>query len=90
MAHSLSPTEISLRARIGGYVLHSQVDSAEHMKPAQAASPGQLTYWEREVDPEGVLPELERKRRAECARRAHMTKLALASSQARRARKKAS
>jgi hypothetical protein len=59
------------------------------MKAAQAASPGQLPYWERQVDPEQSLPALERKRRAEQARLAHMSKLALASSVARR-RKKAS
>jgi hypothetical protein len=44
--------------------------------------------FENEVDPERTLPVAERARRAESARRAHMSRLALASSKARRARKK--
>jgi hypothetical protein len=78
-----------LRARIGGYAFAAKVDVSEHMKVAQAASPGQLAYWETQVDPDGELPEAERHRRAEAARNAHMSKLALASARARRARKKA-
>jgi hypothetical protein len=89
MTPSLTPAERSLRARAAAHTLHSLVDSAAHMKPAQQASPGQLPYWERHVDPDEELPELERKRRAEQARRAHMAKLALASAKARR-RKRAS
>jgi hypothetical protein len=63
-AISLSPAERSLRARIAAHTLHSRVDSSEHMKAAQAASPGQLAYWECKVDPNGELPEAERRRRA--------------------------
>jgi hypothetical protein len=40
-----------------------------------------------EVDPARLLPEVERLRRAECARRAYYQGLALASAKARRARK---
>lgn len=40
--------------------------------------------FEREVDPEGVLPPDERRRRAEMARKAYFTCLALKSAQARR------
>lgn len=40
--------------------------------------------FERQVDPNGVLPPAERARRAEAARRAYFTELALRSSQARR------
>lgn len=84
MAMPLSPTERTLRARAAALSLHASTDSREHMKPAQAASPGHLSYWERQVDPEGQLDEAERRRRADCAHRAHMTKLALASARARR------
>jgi hypothetical protein len=86
---ALSPAERTLRARAAAYTLHSQVDSAVHMEAARAASPGQLPYWEREVDPDDELPTQERMRRAKAARNAHMARLALRSSQARRARKKA-
>lgn len=41
----------------------------------------------REVDPEGTLPEDERNRRAEAARRAHYQRMALASAKARSERK---
>jgi len=85
----LTPAEKSLRARIAAHSLHSQVDSTKHMEPARAASPGQLPYWERKVDPSAELSEPERRRRAEQARRAHMTSLALKSSIARRRKKAA-
>jgi hypothetical protein len=46
-----------------------------------------LAKFEDEVDPDRVLPELERKRRAEHARKAYFAKLALASAKARRERR---
>lgn len=48
-----------------------------------------LSKFEREVDPDGTLAPAERARRAEHAKRAHFTRLALASSRA-RSRKRAS
>lgn len=42
--------------------------------------------FERDVDPDGVLPASERQRRAEHAMRAYMTRLALRSARARRTR----
>jgi hypothetical protein len=83
----LSPSERSLRARIAAHTLHSRVDSREHTAPARAASPGQLPYWERVVDPDNELPERERRRRAEQARKAHMASLALKSARSRRQRR---
>lgn len=80
----LPPNERTLRARLAALTLHSQVDSREHTAPARAASPGSLTYWDLKVDPDSSLDPKERTRRAEAARRAHFTKLALASARARR------
>lgn len=40
----------------------------------------------REVDPKNELPEAERRRRAECAKRAYYQRLTLASAKARKAR----
>jgi hypothetical protein len=77
---SLSPAQRSLRARVAAFTLHSQTDGQEHTAPAREAF---LARFEREVDPDGVLPEVERKRRAECARKAYFAKLALKSSRAR-------
>lgn len=77
----LSPTERSLRARIGAYSLHAQQDPRETTKPARAAF---LASFEREVDPDGVLTITERARRAAAARKAHFARMALQSARARR------
>jgi hypothetical protein len=82
---SLTPEQRSLRARLAAHTLHAKVDSREHTASARRAF---LDRFEREVDPDGVLPEAERKRRAEHARKAYFAALALKSSQA-RARKAA-
>ncbi len=84
MPDSLSPTERSLRARIGGLALHAQVDSRAHTEPARRVF---LQRFEDQVDPDRTLPEEERRRRAELARRAYFAKLALRSAQVRRARR---
>ncbi len=77
----LSPSQRSLRARIGAHALHASHDSRELTAPARATFSAR---FEREVDPDGVLPEIERKRRADHARKAYFTRLALASARARR------
>ena len=84
MPLSLSPEQRSLIGRIGGFALHSKYDSKEITRAARTAF---LAKWAREVDPDGVLPEVERNRRAESALKAHMARLALKSAKARRARK---
>lgn len=61
--------------------MHAQHDARETSAPGRAAF---LARFEREVDPDGLLPEAERVRRADHARKAHMTRLALASAKARR------
>ena len=75
-----------MRGRIGGFALHSRVNSTEHLAPARK---GFLAKFEHEVDPDGVLDPAERTRRAHAAMRAHMSRLAMKSSQARAARKSA-
>lgn len=86
MPSRLTPEQRSQRAQIAAFVLHSQVDSVEHTAPARAAF---LARFERDVDPDGVLPEEERLRRAECARKAYFRQLALKSAR-RRARRERS
>lgn len=78
---ALSPQQRSLRAQIAANSRWSKEDPKEGTKPARA---GYERRFEREVDPDGTLPEVERKRRAAAAMRAHMQRLALASSRARR------
>ena len=84
--HDLSPTERTLRARLAAHSLHSKRDSRETTARGRAAF---LTRFEREVDPDGALDPLERRRRAEHARRAYFTRLALAAVEAKRAKRAA-
>ncbi len=75
----LSPKQ---RSRLAAHSLHARVtDPAAHTAPARRAF---LDRFEREVDPDGVLPQVDRARRAEHARKAYFTRLALKSAQARR------
>jgi hypothetical protein len=71
----------SLAGRVGAYALHSKYDSREITRAARAAF---LQKWVDQVDPDRVLPEPERLRRAENALKAHMARLALKSAKARR------
>jgi hypothetical protein len=77
----LTPAERSLRARAAAHQLHAKHDSREITANARAAF---LDRFEKEVDPEGVLPEAERRRRAEHAKKAYFAGLALKSARARR------
>ena len=79
---ALSPSERVLRARLAAHTLHGKVDSTVHTEPARKAF---LDRFEREADPDGILPELERKRRVAQLKKAYFTRLALKSAQARRA-----
>src|SRR5829696_9025434 len=83
---SASRAERSLRARLAAYALHAQRDPRETTANGRAAF---LARFDREVDPEGLLEPEERRRRAEQARRAYFTRLALASAKARRAKRTA-
>lgn len=78
---SLTPEQRSQRARIAALTRWAKEDPTETAARGQA---GLLARFEREVDPDGRLTPAERTRRAECARKAHMTRLAFASSKARR------
>ena len=86
MPASETPNERSLRARLAAYSKWAQTDPVEGTAPARAKGPSSLAYFERMVDPNRELPELERRRRAEAQRKAYFTKLALLSAQARRRR----
>lgn len=74
----LTDTERRLRARLAAYSQHAQ--GKTNTGPALAAYNAR---WEREVDPDGVLPPEERARRAELARKAHYTSMAFKSARAR-------
>lgn len=78
----LSPELRTLRARIGAFALHASHDPQQTTTRAREAF---MSSFEREVDPNGLLPPAERERRAGAAHKAHMAKLALASATKRRA-----
>lgn len=83
MARLLSPQERSQIARIGAHAMHSKHDVMETTAAGRAAS---MQKFLDEVDPDRVLPEAERLRRAEHARSAYFTRLAYKSARARRKR----
>lgn len=68
---------------MAAHKLHATRDSREVTAKARAAF---LDRFEREVDPRGELPIAERARRAEHARKAYFTELALKSSRSRAAK----
>lgn len=78
---SLSPSERSQRGRIGAYLMHSRHDPRVTTAAARRAFSQRFLDM---VDPDRVLPEPERLRRAEAARRAHFAQLAYLSARARR------
>lgn len=83
MPLTLTPAQRTLRARAAAHALHAQGGTST--KAATAASQGR---FERQVDPDGVLPPDERLRRADHARRAYMASLSLKASRARSAQQK--
>ena len=80
----LTPEQRRLRARIAAYALHASHDPRETTKAARDAF---MARFERQVDPEGTLPEAERRRRADAAKKAYFNALALKSARARGGRR---
>ena len=79
---SLTPSERVLRAKIASHASWANTpNAAARTAPARKAF---IERFERQVDPERVLPEAERQRRAESARKAYYAQLALKSAKARR------
>jgi hypothetical protein len=83
----LDSDEMARRGRLGALKLHATHDPKETTKAARAAF---RSKFEREVDPHGVLPEAERQRRAEYARREFYTRMAHKSAEVRRQKKRQS
>jgi len=66
---------------MGGYAAAARNDTRELTRPAREAFERRFLD---QVDPDRVLPEAERERRARAARRAYFSALAFKSAQARR------
>lgn len=76
---TLTPAQRSQRSRLAAQTRHAQ--GKTNTAAARAAFDRRFLD---EVDPERVLPEAERLERAKAARSAHFTRMAFASSKARR------
>lgn len=82
MANRQTPSERKLRAQAAAHTSWANTsDPSARTAPARRAA---LARFEREVDPDGTMPPAERARRAESARKAYFTTLALKSAQTRR------
>jgi hypothetical protein len=81
LAENRTLTELSLHARLAAHSKWAQTDPVEGTAAAGAKF---LLRFIDEVDPDRIFPEAERLRRAEHARKAYFTKLALRSAKARR------
>ncbi|HLL68847.1 MAG TPA: hypothetical protein VK453_24505 [Micromonosporaceae bacterium] len=79
----LTPQQRSMRARAAAHTRWSKESPDLHLPKARAAF---MDRFAKQVDPDGVLPEAERQRRAGQARTAYFTALAYQSSRARAAR----
>lgn len=77
----VSATERSLQARAAAYRMHSLHDGRQVTANARRAFNDRFAH---QVDPENVLSEAERSRRAESARKAYFSSLAARSVRARR------
>jgi hypothetical protein len=78
---AMSPSERAMRARIAAFALHARRDPRETTRAGREAF---ISRFDHEVDPDGALPEAERRRRAEAAKKAYFTALALRSARSRR------
>lgn len=78
---ALTPEQRTLSARAAAHAMHAKHDSRVTSAPAREKF---LARFLDEVDPERVLPEAERNRRAGHARKAYFARLSLASAKARR------
>lgn len=77
----LTAAQRSLRARLAAYRSWERTsDPAVRTAPARRAA---MARFERQVDPDGLMPAEERSRRATAAMRAYFTALSLRSSRAR-------
>jgi hypothetical protein len=81
---NLTPEQLRLRASIAANVRWSREDPEVNAARGQAGLVAKFEREARKADPSA--PDVEIARRAACAYRAHMQRIALASSKARKAR----
>jgi hypothetical protein len=84
MPLSLTPAERSLRASLAAHTRWANTPAADRRRQADRGHAALLAKFAAQVDPDGTLTAEEREKRAQNAYTAHMKRLALASSRARR------
>lgn len=84
MPEKLTPEMRTLRAQMAAHTRWA--NTSDPVAATAAARKAQLDRFEKQVDPDGVLPEEERVRRAESAKKAYFARLAFLSAAARRKR----
>lgn len=82
MDNELTAAQRSLRAKVAAHA--SWANTSDRAARTAAARKAALDRFDRQVDPDGVLPPEERTLRATSARKAHFARLALLSARARR------
>lgn len=83
--NTMTPEQRSLRASIAAHA--SWANTSDRGEKARKGATALLARFEKQVDPDGVLPAAERRQRALSARKAHMLRLAAKSAAARRSRR---
>ncbi|MBV9291078.1 MAG: hypothetical protein JO222_01415 [Frankiales bacterium] len=83
----MTPEEARQRGSLGAHVRWAQ--TADRSAATAAARAAALERFEREVDPDGLLPPEERALRAKHAKAAHMRRMSMAAAKARRERRSA-
>jgi hypothetical protein len=81
---SLTPTQRRLRAQVAANTRWAMAPEGDRRATGRRGQAGLLSRFAREIDPDGTLPPEELAKRVENARQAHMARLALASSRARK------
>lgn len=81
---ALTPAERKLRASIAAHTRWSHTPAAERRRQADRGQAALLAKFAAEVDPDGAMSPEERDKLARNFYSAHMKRLALASSRARR------
>ena len=81
----MTPSERAMRARLAAFESWAKTeDRSARTEPARRA---QMDRFERIVDPDGTMAPAARAAAADAARKAHFTRMALASAKARRLRR---
>jgi hypothetical protein len=78
----MTPAERARYGRLGAHTRWARTaDRTAATAPAREAF---ADRWDKQVDPDGLLPPAERAIRAEHAKKAHFTRMAIASAKARK------